>query len=431
MSTVSIINISLEVFGSLISLIIIICLVISENRHTRLNRLYLRVVVCNIAVLLCDAMAIAFKGGITPVNYYVVRIANFCAFCLDYAIIALFADYLAAFIATKTNSLSLRPFRIVRIICSVAILLVVISQWNNMYYSIDENNMYVRQDWFWLSQALGILCMVVYFYILARYRKCMKKKEFYLFLLYVAAPGLAAIVQIWVYGIALLYIGTTLFVLSVYIVIQSDQARLLKEKELELAESRIDIMLSQIRPHFLNNSLTAIRELCIRDPEEAWEAIGTFSSYLRGNINALTQDRMILFGKELEHVNAYLSLEEKRLGKNLRTVFRIETEDFMLPALTLQPIVENAVRHGIEGRGDGGIVTIEVLQKEDAIHIVVTDDGPGFDPSSAKQDERSHIGIANVSGRLASICGGKLEINSHPGAGTSITIIVPKGDSLE
>ncbi|WP_066684390.1 histidine kinase [Christensenella intestinihominis] len=426
MGTIGSINISLEIFGSLISFIIILCLAISENRHTRLNRLYLRVVICNIAVMLCDALAIALKGGMDPVNYYGVRIANFCAFCLDYVIVALFADYLEAFIATKTKP-SPRPFRIVRAICATGILLVVISQWNHMYYRIDENNMYVRGDWFWLSQAVGLLCAAVYLCVIFRYRKHMKKKEFYLFLLYIMAPGIAAVVQTWIYGIALLYIATTLFVLGVYIVIQSDQTRLLKEKELELAESRIDIMLSQIQPHFLYNSLTAIRELCMRDPEEAWEAIGTFSSYLRGNIDSLTQERMILFRKELEHVKAYLSLEEKRLGEKLRVVFRIEAEDFMLPALTLQPVVENAVRYGIEGRKNGGTVTIETFRKEDGVHIVVTDDGPGFEPGKPKQDGRGHVGLANVGGRLASVCGGSLEIKSGPGAGTGVTIIVPQG----
>lgn len=211
MGTIGSINISLEIFGSLISFIIILCLAISENRHTRLNRLYLRVVICNIAVMLCDALAIALKGGMDPVNYYGVRIANFCAFCLDYVIVALFADYLEAFIATKTKP-SPRPFRIVRAICAAGILLVVISQWNHMYYRIDENNMYVRGDWFWLSQAVGLLCAAVYLCIIFRYRKHMKRKEFYLFLLYIMAPGIAAVVQTWIYGIALLYIATTLFV---------------------------------------------------------------------------------------------------------------------------------------------------------------------------------------------------------------------------
>lgn len=430
MSSVGIINISLEVFGSLISLIIIVCLAISENRHTRLNRFYLRVVICNIAVMISDAVAIALKGGMDPVNYYGVRIANFCAFSLYYVIGVLFADYLTTFLAMKTKPSS-RPFNIVRGICAAGIVLVVISQWNHMYYRIDENNMYVRGDWFWLSQAIGLLCVGVYLYIILRYRKCMKKKEFYLFLLYIMAPGISAVIQMWIYGVALLYISTTLFVLGVYLVIQSDQARLLKEKELELAESRIDIMLSQIQPHFLYNSLTAIRELCMSDPGEAWEAIGTFSSYLRGNIDSLAQERMILFQKELEHVKAYLSLEKKRLGEKLRVVFHVETEDFMIPALSLQPIVENAVRHGVEGRQEGGIVTISVVSKEDAVHITVTDDGPGFDPEQPERDGRSHVGLSNVAVRLASICAGSLEIKSSPGAGASVTIIVPKGDFSE
>jgi len=159
----------------------------------------------------------------------------------------------------------------------------------------------------------------------------------------------------------------------------------------DLTENRISIMLSQIRPHFLFNSLTAIQELCLIDPETASEAMGEFSHYLRGNIDSLSINKPVPFEKELHHVKMYLSLEKRRFSKKLNVVYDVLTSDFFLPALTLQPVVENAVRHGVVKRNEGGTVTIRSEKTETGIIITVTDDGAGFDPGDA-HGQGGHFG---------------------------------------
>jgi sensor histidine kinase YesM len=203
------------------------------------------------------------------------------------------------------------------------------------------------------------------------------------------------------------------------------------ELENELLQNQISLMLSQIRPHFLYNSLVAIQELCLIDPEVASEAVSEFSTYLRGNIDSLSIKNPVPFEKELRHVETYLSLEKRRFGKKLNVVYDISARDFFLPALTLQPVVENAVRHGVTKREEGGTVTIRSEGRETQIVITVIDDGVGFNADgNYGQGDRLHVGIDNVRSRLASMCRGTLSIESKQGTGTTVVITIPRGEPV-
>ena len=115
----------------------------------------------------------------------------------------------------------------------------------------------------------------------------------------------------------------------------------------ERDRQRVQLMLSQIKPHFLYNSLTVIRELIHSDPQAAEKALDDFSGFLRHNMQSINSEQPILLQQELEHVESYLALQRLRFGDELHVVYDIACEDIMLPTLTLQPIVENAVSHGI------------------------------------------------------------------------------------
>ena len=194
------------------------------------------------------------------------------------------------------------------------------------------------------------------------------------------------------------------------------------------AEQRIQIMMTQIQPHFLYNSLTVIQELCRSDPAQAEAATVQFANYLRGNMDALQTNTPIPFGQELEHTREYLALEQMRFEEKLTVRYDIQCEAFALPILTLQPIVENAVRHGVRGNLDGrGEVVISTREYPEHYEITVTDNGPGFDPKAQEPEQgQSHVGIRNVRQRLSQMCGGALTIESAPGEGTCVTIALPK-----
>lgn len=196
--------------------------------------------------------------------------------------------------------------------------------------------------------------------------------------------------------------------------------------EYELLQSRIAVMLSQIQPHFLFNTLNDIRFLYRESPGQAEEALVSFTRYLRGNMDSLNQTDLVPFTQELDHLKHYIAIEKIRFGERLEVVFELGCTEFFIPVLTIQPLVENAIRHGVTKKRVGGTVTIRTCEDADYYNIEVRDDGIGYDASLPKKDGQSHNGIQNVLSRLQSMCGGSLEITSRIGEGTCAWMRIPK-----
>lgn len=197
-----------------------------------------------------------------------------------------------------------------------------------------------------------------------------------------------------------------------------------------MAGQRMQLTLSQIKPHFLHNALTVIIDLCDTDPQKAKQATVAFSKYLRGNMDSIEQTGPIPFTQELEHTKLYLDIEKLRFQDDLRVEYDIACTDFRLPGLTVEPLAENAVRHGVREKPDGrGTVTIATRETPEGYEVWVTDDGPGFDPSRPPEDGARHMGIANVRERLEQISGGTLEYVSGAGGTTAILRIPREGGS--
>ena len=189
------------------------------------------------------------------------------------------------------------------------------------------------------------------------------------------------------------------------------------------AEQRIQIMKTQIQPHFLFNTLNTIRAVYTMDPPLADQTLGKFSKYLRQNLDAMEQPDLIPFSREMEHTRLYADIEMLRFP-HIRMEYRIEDEDFVIPPLTVQPLVENAIRHGVRGREEG-MISISA-RRDESCHIVwIRDNGVGFDPKAPKKPGDTHIGIENVRDRVEQLCGGTVEIVSEVGKGTSVTIRLP------
>ncbi len=227
-------------------------------------------------------------------------------------------------------------------------------------------------------------------------------------------------------------IGVVIFVVLQYIIfinqIKSafDLIRKADDMEREIKSSKMQILSSQIQPHFMYNTLTSISALCDRNAAEAKEAVQNFARFLRGNLDSLSQKEMIPFSREIEHVRAYLSLEQMRYGDYLKVSYDIEEDNFTIPPLTIQPIVENAVKYGVGKKEAGGTVSLKTRRVGDNVEITVSDDGVGFILRQHIDDDgRKHVGIDNVKARLEAMCDGKLSIASTLGAGTTVTMTMP------
>ena len=204
------------------------------------------------------------------------------------------------------------------------------------------------------------------------------------------------------------------------------EQQLLKQ---QLQETRISIMLSQMKPHFIFNTLNTIYHLCDMEPSKAKSTISSFSTYLRNNISNLDQSDMICFEKEMSFINAYLDIEKVRFDDELLISYDIAVSNFKLPVLTVQPIVENAVKHGTSKKEGVSHLYISTRETDAFYEIEVRDTGVGFDANTHQDDGHKHIGISNVRQRLQSLCNGTLTIESTPGEGTTAIIQIPKTEA--
>lgn len=224
------------------------------------------------------------------------------------------------------------------------------------------------------------------------------------------------------------YLGMAFSVAIVFLGIDLLQGERLLEQEVtlahqqeELTRQKTQIMLSQIQPHFIYNTLATIDFYCETDPKEAQKMIQYFSRYLRTNMDSINSEELIPFKKELEHIKCYLWIETVRYDDRLQVEYDIQCDDFFIPPLAVQPLVENAVRHGVRSRREGGTVTISSWREGSTIYVSVRDNGTGFNPEEVKNDGKSHIGMNNVAQRLRSLCDAELVVDSGSD-GTIVTI---------
>ncbi len=191
----------------------------------------------------------------------------------------------------------------------------------------------------------------------------------------------------------------------------------------DLQQSRIVLAMSQIRAHFIFNLLNAISGMCKYDPEKADATLIRFARYLRGNIDVMQEDRLESFHASLQHLQDYIALEQVRFGERVRLLTEIGFSDFRLPPLVLQPLVENAIKHGLTPKPEGGTITLRTERVGDCVVITVADDGVGFCTDAPAK--KTSVGLSNVRFRLKQLANGDIKLESTPGQGTVATVTVP------
>ena len=269
--------------------------------------------------------------------------------------------------------------------------------------------------------------MIIDLVILIRHGQNMTSRQRNAFIAYLSLPIAGVFLKQFWGGVYIAAFATCLSMMIMLSIIQKGQSDQKRQQEKDNEQLKVDLMLSQIQPHFLFNVLYVIQEICLVDAETASKAIADFSRYLRHNMDSLSINRPIPFSEELEHVKHYVSLQQLRFGDALDVRYELSCTDFELPTLTLQPLVENAIRYGVRKNKYGeGTVVIRSEEFPDHYEIHVIDDGPGFMPDQLPDDGMSHTGIINVRQRLERICGGELRVLSGPDQGTDAAIILPK-----
>ena len=202
--------------------------------------------------------------------------------------------------------------------------------------------------------------------------------------------------------------------------------RLLRIKDEELRDAQLQTLVNQIRPHFIYNTLATIHVFCRDEPAQAMQLIEHFNDYLHANFTAITAKEPVPFDEEMKHTKAYLAVEAALYLDKLSVEYQTEATHFRLPPLTLQPIVENSIKHGIAKTHKPEHICICSRRTKSGFEISVEDDGPGFSVEAAHADDgEGHVGLQNVRERLVLMCGGTLTVTPRASGGTVVTVFVP------
>lgn len=423
---------AMESFAAIMTAMILFGYLLERKKIAKTSRLFAWCLAVNTAMLLSDAPIWVLLANPSPERVIPIKILSFFSATFFCAIISLYAYCLTEHISER-KKISYNYAHVITVFCGVALLLYFINIFNGMYIYYDETGLDKTGPMFLLSQAISVILPAMTMVLAFKHHGVLGWRKTWTMVLFGAIPVLSIPLQFF-WAVTPVYLAVTVSLVLVYMLIRVEQAgrsanieKELIKKELALSESNNALVLSQIQPHFLYNALTSIYRLCDVKPEAAKEAVSNFSKYLRGNLDSIKQTEMISFAEELKHLQAYLALEQIRYGDYLKVEYNIEVDGFFIPPLTVQPLAENAVNHGVSDLPDGGVVTISTAETPDCYEIRVSDNGVGFNPDSVQSDGRTHVGISNVRSRLEIMCGGALDITSDIGKGTTAIVKIPKG----
>ena len=335
-----------------------------------------------------------------------------------------------------------RLFKAVMILWGVLFLEFLCSAVIGGFYHVTPDNRYYREPLYPVLLLPAVAILLLNLAGTIRRRNRLSRKVYFAFLFALLPMTIAMITQLFVDFFPVISISYVLAALAMYSFILSDQiekdlsrqreiARQQQEiarQEREIAHERASIMALRMRPHFIYNTLMSIYSLCNIDPQKARQITLDFTNYLRSNFNAVASESTIPFSKELEHTRAYLAVEQTQYDDMLAVEYDTPITRFRLPPLTLQPLVENAVKHGLDPYAGPLRVSIQTRQTDAGIEITVSDNGRGFDPFSENIPQPT---LSNIRQRLEMMCGGSLQITSEPGQGTVVTILLPDSSAQE
>jgi len=418
---ISLISISVELIGIVIFTVFMGALSINTEQdeipQTELANLLIAVATS----FFCDAVTWILEGidvkELVVLNYIFISLT----FISNFEIVETFIAYIRTMIKKEPRWASYlrRAMKVYRWLLIVSLLLNI--KYRFLFTIIDGK--YTVKELY----NLTVLIIIIYAasILLVVVSQEMDKIEKYAIIAYALLPVMFAVIQMVNPNFTYLQTGILITTSIVYVHGYVRENQLLEKEKLLIEKQKTALTLSQLQPHFLYNSLTSIACLCATDAEAAEKATMEFAKYLRLNLKTLDTDDEIPFKTALDFTETYLNIEKVRFGDKLEVEYDIQIRDFTLPSLILQPVVENAVKHGIQKREDGGTIRISTAERDDYYEITVTDNGVGFDTSDKELTSGTHTGIRNIRDRLHSY-GHEVEIESIIGIGTKTRIIINK-----
>ncbi|MCR4955432.1 MAG: histidine kinase [Lachnospiraceae bacterium] len=312
--------------------------------------------------------------------------------------------------------------RAVLFLWAVYLAMITIAQFTSaFFYTLPTGQSFMGKEYPLIYLPI-ILIMLINLRTLIVKRKKLPKRYFWAFLIYILPTTIATVIHSLVFNIMAINIALCIGSISMYILILTDQMNQYMRQQQDIVKQQTQIMVLQMRPHFIYNTMTSIYYLCDQDPKKAQQVILDFTTYLRKNFNAIASNDLIPFSEELEHVKAYLAVETAQFEDNLSVEYHIFHSQFLIPSLTLQPLVENAVKHGLDPDLDPLHIQIQTSVTDSSSIIIVKDNGPGI---VSKNIFDTNNALSNIKQRLKVMCHGTITITNAPEGGAIAKIEIP------
>ena len=312
--------------------------------------------------------------------------------------------------------------RIVSVLWILFFIMAIIAPFSNLFYYSTPEEPFCRGPLYPLMTVCIEAILVLNLAGVIRRRNKLSERYYYAFLAGCVPMTIAMFIHMFVSVFMLFAFGVAVCAYSMFGIILSDQIEQNVRQQREIAHQQAKIMVLQMRPHFIHNTMTGIYYLCGQDPKKAQQVTLDFNTYLRKNFTALASEEPVPFSEELEHTRAYLAVEQVQFEDLLFVDFDTPYTSFSVPPLTLQPIVENAVKHGMDPDSGPLHISIRTRKTDSDSEIIVEDNGTGYDPAG---DSEPHFALTNIRQRLKMMCGGKLEIMPRNGGGTVVRVTIP------
>ena len=369
----------------------------------------------------------AFLVDLIVYEYPDMALAEQIVVYFQYLLVSLsmpmFTGYLLHFCREDLRKSTL--FRLVIGLWVIYFILLGLAQCTTFLYYVTPDNEFIRGSWHPLLVAPLAAIMLLNLAGVIRRRNRLPDKYYVAFLIHLLPMTVATLIHAVIYVPLLVVFGLSFSMLSMFGIILCDQIEQYMRQQREIAHQRASIMVLQMRPHFIFNTMMSIYYLCAQDSKKAQQVTLDFTSYLRKNFSAIASENTIPFANELEHTRAYLAVEQVQFEDSLFVEYDTPHTRFRVPPLTLQPIVENAVKHGMDPDSAPLRIYIRTRETDAGYEITVEDNGPGFAQANT-DDSEPHIALANIQQRLEIMCGGKLTVMPREGGGTVVKVILPE-----
>ena len=301
-------------------------------------------------------------------------------------------------------------------------IMLSLSLFKDWFYYLTPENELCRGPLYSLMMApLGAI-MVLNLTSVICWRNRLSRKHYCAFLVELIPMTVAILIHFFIPVYDLIVIGVAICAFSMYGIILLDQIEQYLRLQREIAHQRASIMVLQMRPHFIYNTMMSIYYLCKQDPDLAQRVTLDFTTYLRKNFTAIASEETIPFSEELEHARAYLTVEQAQFKDSLFIDYDTPCTDFCVPPLTLQPIVENAIRHGMDQDSEPLHISIRTGRTASGSEIIVENNGADYEPAD---DREPHIALKNIRQRLEMMCRGEMTIMPREEGGTVVRVTIP------